>query len=99
MTPLTKEERSIRTLLERAIKAEARAEAAEQRMKDMEYGLRHIMRTADTLSPQEFINVCANALGVRPIPKYAGECAPNTSIYELRGMLQRAEKRLDQAAS
>jgi len=44
--------------------------------------LRHISATADTLSPQEFINVCADALGVDR-HQYAGECDPNLSIYEL----------------
>ena len=43
--------------------------------------LRHISATADTLSPQEFINVCAGAIGVDR-HEYAGECHPNKSLVE-----------------
>lgn len=43
--------------------------------------LRHIAHSADTLSPQEFINVCANGLGVDR-HEYAGQCDPNRSLVE-----------------
>ena len=48
--------------------------------------LRHISATADTLSPQEFINVCADGIGADR-HEYAGECQPNTSLTDLRIMI------------
>jgi hypothetical protein len=57
---------------------------------DARIALRNIAVCADTLSPQEFINVCADALGVDR-HQYAGECDPNRSIYELRGALRQRE--------
>lgn len=50
--------------------------------------LKHLSETADTLSPQEFINqaVWGGAVEMR---EYQGECHPHTSIVEYRGMLRR----------
>lgn len=44
-------------------------------------GLQHLASMADTLSPQEVINVCADALGV-PRWVYAGPLDPNRSLIE-----------------
>lgn len=54
--------------------------------------LRSIASSADTLSPQEFINNAARGLGIAPW-RYAGECNPNASLMEWRimaGILSRA---------
>lgn len=45
--------------------------------------LRHIGRSCDTLSPQEFLNSCGDGLGEMPPATYAGECDPDRSLYEL----------------
>ena len=51
-------------------------------LEPLKRALRHISHFADTLSPQEVINVCAGALGVDR-HDYAGECDPNRSLVEL----------------
>lgn len=54
---------------------------ARRQIKRAEDALCHILHSADTLSPQEFINVCANGLGVAR-HEYVGECNPNKSLVE-----------------
>jgi len=65
----------------------------QQRVVVMERALRHISLTADTLSPQEFINNCASALGVDR-HEYAGACDPNMSIVELGHRVERRDARI-----
>jgi len=60
------------------------------RAERMETALKHIAATADTLSPQEFINVVADALGVGR-HEYAGACDPQQSIVELTSAVKRTE--------
>jgi hypothetical protein len=64
----------------------------------MRAAMRHIAATADTLSPQEFINICAGALGVDR-HEYGGECAPNRSLVEMRSLLSRVVDAFDRCDS
>ena len=67
-------------------------------LEPLKKALRHISHFADTLSPQEVINVCADALGVDR-HEYAGECHPDRSLVEMRGLLARLAKSMDAWAS
>ena len=67
-------------------------------LRDARRVLRQLAATADTISPQEVINVVADALGMDR-HQYAGECDPNRSLmdWEIRARAASPERVREQA--
>ena len=67
-------------------------------LRDARRVLRQLAATADTISPQEVINVVADALGMDR-HQYAGECDPNRSLmdWEIRAKAASPERVREQA--